>query len=152
MQTTGSAELPLLNDFLNTIRLVGPKATADALARARNKSALIENDPVVKSVITLIIQEMGVISLEDLTSYKAATTKKKNGLIIASYCLLRLKYSQEYISILLSRDRTQIYRYNLLMKNATSGRLHLYKIQFEKIIKSLTKKPQKNKPHGTRKK
>lgn len=144
MQTPGSAEMPLLTEFIETVKEIGPEATLLAMANARNKSVTIKGDPVAQIVINAVTQEIG-ISFELLKAKSGRTTKKRHGLIIISYCLTRLKYKQEQISIIIVRTRQQINRYNLIMQDAKLGSLAKYKTQFEPLIKSLIKKPLKKK-------
>lgn len=151
MQTTGSAEMPLLTELIETVKAIGPAATSMAMSNARNKSITILEDPVAQLVIEAVTQEIG-ISLDNLREKSGRTTKKRHGLIIISHCLLKLKYKQEDVGTIITRSRKQVNRYNLIMQNATLGSLAKYKLQFEPLIKSLIKKTVKKKTNAKRKK
>lgn len=147
MQTSGSAEMPLLTEFIETVKEIGPEATLLAMVNARNKSVTIKGDPIAQIIINAVTQEIG-ISFELLKEKQGRTTKKRHGLIIICYCLTRLKYKHEQISAIILRNRTQVHRYNKTLENATLGSLAKYKTQFEPLIKSLIKKPIKKKTNG----
>lgn len=138
MQITGSSELPLLSELLVTVNHIGDQATMNALINARNKGVNLD-DPVIQKVITATLEELA-ISFEQLIAMRTRTVKKRHGLIIISYCLTRLKYSQVKIGIVLGgRSRSQINRYHKTMEKSKGGKLLTYRTKFEDIIKSIKK-------------
>jgi len=151
MNTVGSADMPLLSELIETCKQVGPEATIKALANARNATApIIKDDPISEMVINAVLTEMA-INYEQLTSYKNMGIKKQHGLIIASYCLIKLKYEYNHIGVMLGgRERTAIWRYSKKMEKAKTGRLAQYRAQFDILIKTLSKKIKKGK-NGNRK-
>ena len=147
MQITGSAELPLLSELLTTVSQIGDQATMNALINARNKGVDLD-DPIIQQVINATIEELA-ISFEQLIAKRTRTLKKRHGLIIVSYCLTRLKYSQVKTGVILGgRSRSQINRYHKVMSEIKGGKLLTYRNKFEELIKSLKLK---NKKHGQRK-
>lgn len=141
MQMAGSAELPLLTELLTTVSQVGAEATLRALSNARSKGIDIE-DPVIKQVTDTALQEVG-ISFDQLIAKRTRTLKKQHGLIIVSYCLTMLKYSQVNIGAILGgRSRSQINRYHSTMKMAKAGRIYQLRVKFDILIDSLKKTKQ----------
>lgn len=138
-----SQELPLLTEFLNTVNLIGSEATNKALINARNKVITLEGDKIAGQIINAILVELA-ISFDHLVSYETRTTKKRHGLIIASYCLTELKYKQMIIGTILGgRKRQQIYEYDKIMRTTPKGRIAEYKNKFDILLKPLIKKQKK---------
>lgn len=140
--------MPLLNELLTTVSEIGHEATTKALTNARNKSVSLSSNPKIDIIINTVLQELS-ISFEQLTTKNTRTTKKRHGLIIACYCLRRLKISPHAIGVLLKRHRSQVTRYHKTMINTKSvGALGKYKIQFDQLVSTLITK--KSKTNGTR--
>lgn len=155
MQTTKGPEMPLLTELLETVAHAGHEATLKALINARNKGVSID-DPIIQEVFNSVLQEIS-ISYEQLVAKNTRGIKQRHGLIIISWSMTMLKYSQANTGMLLGgRSRSQINRYHKMMLQAKApGRVFQYKEKFTTLIKSLKIKKKNHghkSPPGTRRK